>query len=120
MTYEFWIPMATAIIAPIISYLGARHTAKIELKKTIETHNAEMKMLREAQEHELKKITEQTKHDIEKLNAEFDKQAEIYERNSATDITNNLAENVVKEMMNGNTEVLSSLVGLQEFVNKLK
>ncbi|MEM5599266.1 hypothetical protein AAHB53_28350 [Niallia circulans] len=63
------------ILTSIISYLGARHQASVDLQK-----------LKEEQTSEIQKIREQSNSEIEKIKVEMENQAKLYEQNAQTDM----------------------------------
>lgn len=63
------------ILTSIISYLGARHQASVDLQK-----------LKEEQASEIQKIREQSNSEIEKIKVEMENQAKLYEQNAQTDM----------------------------------
>lgn len=133
--YTVSIPIITGIIA----YWGSRHQSKVDFKKVKEQCETEIKKIEEQCKSDIKKIREQceldvkklkeqcdvdikklekqSKADIEKIKIEFDKQADIYEKNKKIDMYSSI---ISKAMDNpdGTIEIISKMNEKAETFNK--
>ena len=121
------VPLAVAIVPAFISYLvssrQATHALKLAkdqqaaaLQQLKEQQENEMKILREQQKSEMEKIKYQSEHEIEKMKIEMDKQAELHERNTQTDIT----KDFFAQMMGGGEDSLGNLLDGMEKIESLQ
>ena len=95
---KFGIPILTALLA----FIGSVYKSKVDLKKQIELNNME-----------LQKIQQQCSNELEKIKLQMDKQVELYERNSQTDVT--------KAFLTGEfdiNKVVDSLEGLDKLAER--
>ena len=143
MSYEIFIPILTSVITGLLSYLAAIKKSKSdlesskiqannEIEKIRESADAEIKKVKETSEVENARLKEQYYHDLEKMKMETDEQIrimimkkELENKSKSDEMANQFASqafNNPQEMiqnLNGMSEVMGGLVGLQKEMEKL-
>ncbi len=99
------VPLVTALITAVPTYLGTRYKANIELQKQRERHDAE-----------IRKIQEQAQREIEKNKEESVSQADLYEKQAQTDMVKGFME----KALSGDASGLDNLEKLNKQIKKSK
>lgn len=104
------VPLLVGIVPAIISFYSARHQAtkslETEIKKIQEQHKLEMEKLKAEYDAEIQKQS----FEMEKLKTEIEKQAELYEKNTQSDI----AKDIFGQMLAGNNVLENLANGIQD------
>ena len=118
---QIFISVIVPIATSIISYKMAVTQSVIELEKTKTQYNIELQKVREQSQvelqksqNELEKIKLESEKEIKKIQTELDKQADLYSKNSETDMTNKFMEQFMTQIFSDPNALIEQLKFMNE------
>lgn len=106
--------LASTVIGAILTYYFTKKSSEkariIELEQRDKEHEHELKQLESKYKHELDVMQLKSKNEIEKLQAKYDAKATFSQQQA----TNNFAQELLSDAVNGNYGTLSGMAELAE------